>query len=107
MTCGDKFWYVARNLRYSERGYEVEVVKVGRKWVYLSNDKRVEKGETWVDGAGYSSPGRLWESEAAWRESVEVSSLLRKIQDRCQYGRAGDVSLDDARTAAGLLGVPL
>lgn len=105
MKIGDKFWYVTNSVRGSERGYEVEVVKVGRKWVYLSNDQRVEKGETWVDGAGYSSPGRLWESEAAWRESVEVSSLLCKIQKRCQYGRAGDVSLGAARTAAELLGV--
>jgi hypothetical protein len=61
---------------------EVEVAKVGRDWVHLSNGYRVRKGKRWCDGGGFSSPGQVWLDAQAyelWRErNRRYCELMRR-----------------------------
>lgn len=70
--------------RYPER--EVQVIKIGRVWAEISGGRRISLSGLWIDGAGYSSPGRCWLSRAAWKadkaESAAWSAFRRTVMDR-------------------------
>jgi hypothetical protein len=87
----------------------VTVTKVGRRWATLSNGYRLDlTSENWriLYGEGYSSPGRLWDSESQFLEYIEVRRIILKIQNQSLiWQQAQTVSLANAREAARLLGV--
>jgi hypothetical protein len=62
MKPGDELIFKPSDRRGVE--HKVTVVSVGRKWAKLSNLHRADKETGWVDGGGYSSPGRVWTEEA-------------------------------------------
>jgi hypothetical protein len=41
----------------------VTVTRIGRKWAYLSNGRRMSKESFVVDGVGFTSPGCCWLSK--------------------------------------------
>lgn len=109
---GQKFFFVTREGRTSSQNYQVTVVKVGRKWARLSNGYRFDLGsEDWrnVDGGNLVSPGRLWDSEAHYREILEVKKIIEAIKEQfpCFSKRFEKVSLENARQAAKLLGLTI
>lgn len=65
-TVGQQLYFVSSCNRPTE--YHVNVTKVGRKWVYLSNHKRFDQtrrsqfaNNCWFcDGDGYASPGSVY-----------------------------------------------
>lgn len=66
LTVGQKLWFVPADWYRKRQGYEVTVLKIGRKWVQISHHLRIDIKTMWVDGKGYASPGRCWLSEAEW-----------------------------------------
>jgi hypothetical protein len=103
-----RFWLVLNEKRHT-KDREVTISKIGRKWVTLSDGNRFDRtSENWrnVDGAGYSSPGRLWDSTEQYEEYSLVRQIIDAIQRRFRFGRDSEnVSLENARQAARLLGL--
>lgn len=70
MKPGDKLWLVY-NERYStpDKGREVTVATVGRKWASLSDSwpTRINIQTMEVDGGNYSSTGKCYASEEAYK----------------------------------------
>jgi len=110
-TCavGASFFLVWRSPRRGKDGL-VTVTKTGRRWATLSNGHRLDlTSEDWrsVYGEGYSSPGRLWDSEDQYLKYIEVQRIIREIEKQLSSynGKAQTVSLANAREAARLLGL--
>jgi hypothetical protein len=110
-TCvvGAVFFLVWRSPRRGKNGL-VTVTKTGRRWATLSNGYRLDlTSENWRDvyGEGYSSPGRLWDSEDQYLEYIEVQRIIREIEKQLSpfNGKVHTVSLANAREAARLLGL--
>jgi hypothetical protein len=93
---GQKLWYVHSD-RYSrlgdpaDRGAEVTVTTVGRKWVGIDGHlsirgSRFNMRTMWVDRGRYSSPGRVYLSREEYRRqyavNLEWSWLKRAIPDQ-------------------------
>ena len=109
---GKKFFFVSRGSSISSRNCEVTVIKVGRKWARLSNGYRFDlRSKDWrdVDGGNLISPGRLWDSGALYRETLEVKKIIEEIKEQfpCFSKRFERVSLENARQAAKLLGLTI
>ena len=90
------------------------VTRVGRKWVYLSNDYRFDKTEDMiqdgyeVDGGRMVSPGVVYPSQEACESYHRVVRLVWLLKDKMQFGhRHEGVSPDDVLAAAKLLKVDL
>jgi hypothetical protein len=87
----------------------VRVTKTGRRWATLNNGYRLDlTSENWrsLYGEGYSSPGRLWDSEDQYLEYIEVQRIIREIQKHfSSNSKAQTVPLANAREAARLLGL--
>jgi hypothetical protein len=77
MKTGDKLWFVHNDRRAYRKGYEVEVLSIGRKWATLSNHERINIETMWADGRQYSSPGRCWPSKAAYVAEIEKKVIER------------------------------
>ena len=70
LVVGQKLWWVASNNQKTQ--YEVEVVKVGRKWATLDIDHKIDL-EDWVaDGGLYAPPGKCYAS----KEDYELECTL-------------------------------
>ena len=105
---GMRFWLVLNERRHT-KDREVTIAKIGRKWVTLSDGNRFDRtSESWriVDGGGYSSPGRLWDSKEQYEEDAQVRQIIDAIERKFRFGRDSEnVSLENARQAARLLGL--
>lgn len=65
MEAGDLLFFAPFDER--RHGHQnVTVRSVGRKWITLTNGRRVDKETMRVDGGVHSSPGKCWPSKAAW-----------------------------------------
>lgn len=104
---GIPFFFVPNERRHA--GRRVTVSKIGRRWITLSDGNRFDcTSDDWriVDGGGYSSPGRLWDSERHFENSQRVREILNAIEHRFRLGREDcNVTLENATEAARLLGV--
>lgn len=105
---GMQFFFVPRRMSSPEA---VSVRKVGRKWVTLSNGYRFDRtSDMWrhVDGDGYSSPGKLWDTEQDYRRSLRIRGILRAIEEKFRFGNGAELlNLEDVEHAAALLGVDI
>jgi hypothetical protein len=81
LKVGDKLWFVSSRRNGLDR--EVVVMKVGRKWAYLSGRDRIDLESWGMDGGEYISPGRCYESKDAYESSKalweEWSLFKRKV----------------------------
>lgn len=67
LTVGQELWYVPADARDRGRSCTVRVRSIGRKWAQVDGWLGQINIETWfVDGGGYSSPGRCWLNREAW-----------------------------------------
>jgi hypothetical protein len=104
---GQKVWYVPRERRF-EKPHEAEITKIGRKWASFGQGSRFDIETGCVDGSGYITPGRIYQSEAAWREEQELfhawSNLRRRIE---RYSEPpNSLTVDKIRQAREILGIP-
>ena len=107
---GQKLWFVGCTMsnHRKERG-EVTVTKVGRKWADITGtlNGRIDVETFAVDGKGYPSPGKCYESEDAWKEKEEADTLWRDLHIALGRTRPVDVSREKILEAASLLGANL
>lgn len=105
---GQKLWLECSEHRRGPRGVEVEVTKIGRKWVELSLGYKVALGVQEVDGGNYSSPGRVWASRAdADAHNAVVAEWRAFVNDpRVQYYRPpAGLTLEAIAQAREILGI--
>lgn len=103
---GQKLWFVPSQRGYSQR--EVEIVKVGRVYAEIDNNRRIFISDLTVDGRGYSSPGTCYLS----REEYEKESALQEawflLRDEigARYN-AKNCTINDILKAAELLSLDI
>jgi hypothetical protein len=102
---GDCLFYVANDNRRSTT--TVSVVKIGRKWVELSNRNRVDIMSLEADGGQYSSPGTAWLSEQAYRDRVALQDAWRSLRRQIDglYGAPAGLTIEKMDQIADLLGI--
>lgn len=84
---GQKLYYVS-NRRYSVcRNEDVEITKVGKIWLTLSNGKRASIESLEVDGGEYSSPAQCWLSREDYEGHIGLESAWGKFQYDVGYIR--------------------
>lgn len=81
------------------------VVRVGRKWIYLSIGLRMEKSTMLLDGGGCSTPGRCYMTEQDYLDEVSRHSLWSKLRSGLTRTAPSSVSNDDIKAAMKLLGI--
>jgi len=68
--------FVVRDTYRHKAGIYLTITKVGRKWVYLGKEEyqqdRFDPETMELDGYGYSSPGKVYESEQDFEEQDEA-----------------------------------
>lgn len=110
---GQQLWFVGANLgNYRGCAGAVTVTKVGRKWAELSGQGdlqglrrcRLDVGTLLVDGQGYSSPGRCYESHADWLAIEGPKLAWAQLRQHLVHATPAELSLQSIQDAALLLG---
>lgn len=82
---GQAVWWVGSDPRDEKWAKTAVVTKIARKWATLDNGLRVDVSTGWADARGFNSPGRIWPSEAAWREFKRKGQLWHEINRVTTY----------------------
>lgn len=108
---GDELFCVEHlHYGYGEvRCSQCKVTKVGRKWIYLDNDHRMDKETMRLDGGDFNSPGRCYLSESDYRDRQAIVRILHSISNEYRWTMNRDnlPPLEDVKKAARLLRVPV
>ena len=107
-TVGQQLWYQPNG--YGRRGlpgYYVTIVKIGRKWLTVSQVTRVNKETLSADGGEYTSPGQCYLSEADYRIETALDKTWRQLHDdlRHYYRRPPGITMDQIRQIRALCGL--
>jgi hypothetical protein len=108
LTVGQELFVVYDERRRAGGNRPVIVTKIGRKWVDICEGRyRIDAETLRIDGKGFSSPGRCYLTEQAYREEAEIKdawwSLYRRI-DRMHSMPAG-MTIEKMDQIADLLGI--
>lgn len=110
MIVGQKLFYVPyeSNRRTQSQPYEVEVIKVGRKWIYVKNPEnmweefRIDAATMCADGKQFTSPGTCYYSREKWVEATERlhywTMFRTEVSNR--WRPPHQLSLEDVKTLA-------
>ena len=94
-----------------EKGREVEVIKVGRKYITVTHDKKLKCAavifeiETWVEKTDYSPNHYLYESERDFQDSIKASELRSIILNIMQQNSGREFTLEQLQKVAEVLKV--
>ena len=89
---GDKFWFQPYERRCYISPQVATIMGVGRKWLTLDigHGMRADKLTLSIDGGGYSSPGKLWPSQADYEvervRQAALHSLRRYMESHASRG---------------------
>ncbi len=89
----------------AERGREVIIARVGRKWITTTSGLRIDKQTLQADGGNFSSPGRAYVSREAYRQEVQVELAWDALMRAIRWAIPEGVRLEDIHRAAELLRV--
>jgi hypothetical protein len=105
----DMGWQVGMEVFVVRHGYTKNpqgrmetVTKVGRQWIYLARD-RFDCDSLELDGAGYSSPGKVFLSEAEYIETTEISKAWTALVRSISYTPPKGITLDEISSVGKLL----
>jgi hypothetical protein len=88
-------------------GYEVTITKIGRTWLYLNNNHRVDKTLLIADGKGYSSPGKCYLSKKDCDNLTALINEWRLLRELVgsRYNPPCSVTAKSIQQARELLGL--
>jgi hypothetical protein len=66
---GQSLWF-APSARWAGAPRSVVISKVGRKWITLGDEGRMDPETMRMDGEGFSSPGRCYLTRQDWEDAV-------------------------------------
>lgn len=105
---GETLWFVPTYIRSSfSIPVEVSIIKVGRKWLELSNGHRADIKTLIVDDEGYASPATCYISQSEYEKKIALTkawdALRSKIRDihRAPSGITVDV-IENVRAQLGI-----
>lgn len=93
-----------------DRRRDMRVTKVGRVWATLESGDRFDIASGRLDGKGYASPGRVWESSDEYLRERLLKWAWGQLLDRAASFRhhpPGLVSFNTLRRVSVELGIPL
>jgi len=106
---GQKLWFVPAQ-KYNGEPKEVEIARVGRKWLILSSHNmrhgsRVDMNNLYLDGHGYSSPGRCYLSKETWEAEQKMESTWYEFKElvRIQCTAKKGVTVEDIQKCKEIL----
>lgn len=77
------------------------ITKIGRRWIEVGDPRwrkaRFDAETMILDGGNYSSPGRIWPSEAEYRESLEVQKAWRDLVSRLPWQAPNHFTVEDVK----------
>jgi len=96
--------------RTSGRGLiEVEITKVGRRWIHFGRDQRFDKDTGWVDAGVYSSESRAYRDLAHYQKQkarvLAVRTLQRVLDSHHIYRLEQSLTEAQVRAAVQALGI--
>lgn len=106
LVVGQELWFSPTvNLHHRPDSFAVTITKIGRRWANITRGLgRVDVNTLWVDGAGYTSPGRCWLSKDDWETEQLRQLAWRELEDFVRSNhRAPPVSEPVIREAIKLL----
>lgn len=104
---GTVLWFVHNSYRGGINHY-VKVAKVGRKWATMEGGMRADLRTGYVDGGGYTSPGRCYESEAVWKAEAKALDHWNHLKKTLEYSSLPvGLTPEDITKARLLLRLPL
>ena len=108
LQVGQRLWFVPKDTRFRKPNW-VEIEKIGRKWATLGrNAGRVDMNTLYLDGQGYTSPGRCYLSEEEWQDAQRAEDVWRRFVQQINYGRRPRAAtVQQIEQAAALLGIEL
>lgn len=90
---GQRLWHVPAQRYDKTKNGEWHVVKrIGRKWVTAGledrdyTDRRFDPEDMYVDGGGYSPPGRYYLTKEEYDERVARNKVLHELREYVTYG---------------------
>ncbi len=105
-SVGQKLYMVYAN-RYQGDPCWVEITKVGRKWLTLKDNDRVDVETMRIDGGQYSYRGRAYLTKEEHDAELALNAAWRDFYKALpQYGGVPDgVTIDAIRKAREVLGL--
>lgn len=108
---GQVLWFVGASLgNFKNQTGEVTVHKVGRKWAELKSTSvpglsryRLNVETLVVDGQGYSSPGRCYQSRLHWLNEEGPTLAWAQLRQHLLDNGPADMSFETIQMAAKLL----
>lgn len=104
---GQQLWWVPRRRGDAPAG-NVEITRVGSRWLSLRNGSRADVETLSVDSGGHEAVGAVYLSEQHWREAIAATwawlSMWSEVSVRMEAPRG--VSAEDIKAARVLLGLP-
>lgn len=107
VTVGAELYFVPYDGRYRHQAAPVTVLKVGRKWLNLSNGHRIDRDTFVADSGNFSSPGRCYNSAAVYEAERGADLAWSELVRELRYSRKPKVTEVAVRQAAALLGIEL
>jgi hypothetical protein len=102
LTTGQELWWEPSDPRDKKYACIVKITKIGRDWIYLSNNQRVSISTLIADPGKYSPSGQCYISKEVRELEVKAESAFTKIKHKMSNIPPG-VSYNDIVAAAKLL----
>lgn len=107
VTIGQKLWLVP--IRGFGQPHEVTVGRLGRKWAYIGegrSEQAFDPDSGYLDGKGYSSPGRLYRSQEHYEDMVAAEKAWQRLVSELRYmSPPANVGISQICEARKLLGI--
>jgi hypothetical protein len=83
MEVGMKLWLVLDHIKRDE-GRECAVTKIGRKWIWINENRRIQIGSNVVEAPNYGRVGLVYKSREQWQahsaEEKDRNQILIKLK---------------------------
>ena len=106
-TVGQQLWYQPAHWGAREtKGYLVTITKIGRKWLTVGRNLRVDKETLIADGGEYASPGGCYLSEADYYDAKNLDhQWAQLLHDIPRYTRPAHITIDQIKQVRCVLGL--
>ena len=84
---------------------EVTVTSIGRRWIGIRGNQRIDRITLEVDGGIYSSPGRCYFSRADWEAEDAADEAWSALRQHLLRSRPAGITVDAIKAVGCLLGL--
>ena len=84
----------------------MEITKVGRRWITIGEGytaTRFDADTMWIDGKGYSSPGKIYPSESEYLAQTETRKAWDALRLGMPYTPPAGITLEQIASVRALV----